>query len=41
MCGRYRMKRHWERDLLGYWHYIIEKIDLDDERPDVRPTAGA
>ncbi|MDQ6734707.1 MAG: SOS response-associated peptidase [Nitrospirota bacterium] len=22
----------------GHWHYIIEKIDLDEERADVRPT---
>jgi putative SOS response-associated peptidase YedK len=43
MCGRYRLKRHWEQDLLGKWRYIIEKVDLDaiglgDDRIDVRPT---
>ena len=38
MCGRYRLKRHWEQDLLGAWHYIIEKVALDEERLDVRPT---
>jgi putative SOS response-associated peptidase YedK len=43
MCGRYRLKRHWEQDLLGKWRYIIEKVDLDAvglgvDRTDVRPT---
>jgi putative SOS response-associated peptidase YedK len=38
MCGRYRLRRHWEQDLLGKWRYVIEKVDLDEERLDVRPT---
>ena len=38
MCGRYRLKRHWERDLLGQWRFVVEKVDLDEERDDVRPT---
>jgi putative SOS response-associated peptidase YedK len=38
MCGRYRLKRHWEQDLLGQWRFVVEKVDLDEERVDVRPT---
>jgi putative SOS response-associated peptidase YedK len=38
MCGRYRLKRHWEQDLLGRWRFVIEKVDVDAERIDVRPT---
>ncbi len=38
MCGRYRLKRHWEQDLVGTWRFIVAKIDLDEERADVRPT---
>ena len=38
MCGRYRLKRHWEQDLLGKWRYVIEKVDVDEDRTDVRPT---
>ena len=29
MCGRYRLRRHWEQDLQGYLHLVIEKIDIE------------
>lgn len=40
MCGRYRLRRHWERDLVGDWFLVIEKIDIESEvdQVDVRPT---
>ena len=40
MCGRYRLKRHCERDLLGDWFLAIEKIDIEREvdQFDLRPT---
>lgn len=31
MCGRYRLHRHWERDLQGYLRLVVDKIDVDEE----------
>lgn len=31
MCGRYRLKRHWEQNLQGYLRLVIEKIDVDEQ----------
>ena len=30
MCGRYRLRRHWEQDLQGYLRLVIDKIDIED-----------
>jgi putative SOS response-associated peptidase YedK len=38
MCGRYRLNRGWERDLQGMLRFVNEKLDIDEERVDVRPT---
>ncbi len=29
MCGRYRLKRHWEQDLDGYLSLVIDKVDVE------------
>ncbi len=29
MCGRYRLRRHWEQDLQGYLRLVIEKVDVE------------
>lgn len=31
MCGRYRLRRHWEQDLQGYLRLVIDKVDIDSE----------
>jgi putative SOS response-associated peptidase YedK len=31
MCGRYRLRRHWEQDLQGYLRVVIDKVDVDEE----------
>lgn len=33
MCGRYRLRRHWEQDLDGYLRLVIDRADLDEEEP--------
>ncbi len=44
MCGRYRLRRHWEQDLDGYLRLVIDRADLDEEEPrwlgsdEARPT---
>jgi putative SOS response-associated peptidase YedK len=38
MCGRYRLNRGWERDLQGMLRFVNEKLDIDEDRLDVRPT---
>jgi len=38
MCGRYRLNRGWERDLQGMLRFVNEKLDIDEDRVDVRPT---
>ena len=30
MCGRYRLRRNWEQDLLGYLRLVIEKVDVEE-----------
>lgn len=38
MCGRYRLRRGWERDLDGFLRFVNERVDVDEERVEIRPT---
>ena len=42
VCGRYRLRRHWEEDLDGYLRLVQDGIDVDDPRfagsEEARPT---
>ena len=40
MCGRYRLRRHWEQDLQGYLRLVIEKVDVEmaGGSDEARPT---
>jgi putative SOS response-associated peptidase YedK len=41
MCGRYRLRRHWEQDPDDYLRLVIDRIDTDELQAgseEARPT---
>jgi putative SOS response-associated peptidase YedK len=42
VCGRYRLRRHWEEHLDGFMHFVRERVDVEDPlyagSDEARPT---